>query len=245
MVDCVGLKPYVEEKMNQTNVEVKDLFKTFKIPRGEDIEVLKGINLDVKPGEFLSIMGPSGSGKSTLLNILASIEEFDKGLVDIAGKNLKKSNLVETRRFTTSIIYQDFNLLPYLTALENVMFPMMASSVRERDANERALKLLKKVGLMHRISHLPDDLSGGEQQRVAIARSLANNPKVLLADEPTGNLDTKTGDTIMELFKEIIRDYKISIILVTHDLSIAKKTDRILILREGKLQREEEGFQEV
>ncbi len=228
-----------------STVEVKNLYKTFKIPRAEDIEVLKGINLDVEPGEFVSIMGPSGSGKSTLLNILASIEEFDTGLVNIAGKNLKKSNLVETRRFTTSIIYQDFNLLPYLTALENVMFPMMASRVRERDAKERALKLLKKVGLMHRISHLPDDLSGGEQQRVAIARSLANNPKVLLADEPTGNLDTKTGDTITELFKEIIRDYQISIILVTHDLSIAKKTDRILILRKGKLQHEEEGFQEA
>ncbi len=232
----------IKERINLSNVEVKDLFKTFKIPHGEDIKVLQGIGLDVKPGEFLSIMGPSGSGKSTLLNILASIEGFDKGLVIIAGKDLKKSNLVETRRFITSIIYQDFNLLPYLTALENVMFPMMASSVKESDAKERALELLTKVGLRHRVTHLPDDLSGGEQQRVAIARSLANNPKVLLADEPTGNLDTKTGDAIIELFKEIIKDYKISIILVTHDLSIAKKADRILILQDGKIQQEEEKF---
>lgn len=226
-------------------VEVTDLYKTFKIPRGEDIEVLTGINLNVKQGEFLTIMGPSGSGKSTLLNILASIEEYNSGTVLIDDINLIKANIVHTRRFKTSIIYQDFNLLNYISALENVMVPLILAGTPEKEAKDRALSLLKEVNLEPRAYHTPDDLSGGEQQRVAIARALANNPKVILADEPTGNLDSKTGGLIIDLFRKIIREKNISIILVTHDLAIAKKTDRILILRDGKLHREETLLEEV
>jgi len=226
-------------------VSVKELYKTFKIPRGEDIRVLNGISLEVSEGEFIAIMGPSGSGKSTLLNILASIEDFDRGKVIVHGQDLNRADIIYTRRYISSIIYQDFNLLPYLTALENVMFPMMISGVKEENARSKAKRLLERVGLGNRINHNPDDLSGGELQRVAIARALANDPKVILADEPTGNLDSKTGDSIIQLFKELIKEKKISIIIVTHDYNIAKKTDRILILREGMLHREEEILEEL
>ncbi|MFX0184149.1 MAG: ABC transporter ATP-binding protein [Candidatus Hodarchaeota archaeon] len=226
-------------------VEVSNLYKTFKIPHGDDIRVLQGIELKVKPGEFIAIMGPSGSGKSTLLNILSSIEEYDGGIVIIDGIDLSKANLVNTRRHKTSIIYQDFNLLPYLSSVENVMFPMMVSGTSEKEARVRAKALLDRVHLEHRTNHTPDDLSGGEQQRVAIARALANNPKIILADEPTGNLDTKTGNIIIELFREIIQEKQISVILVTHDLQIAKQTDRILILREGQLHRKEDVLEEI
>ncbi|MHA2110335.1 MAG: ABC transporter ATP-binding protein [Candidatus Hodarchaeales archaeon] len=226
-------------------VNVENLHKTFKITRGDDIEVLKGISLQAGRGEFIAIMGPSGSGKSTLLNILASIEDYEAGKVVIDERNLNKVNAIDTRRYTTSMIFQDFNLLPYLTAVENVMFPMMISGEKEIIAKEKATKLLSKMELINRMNHIPDDLSGGEQQRVAIARALANGPKVLLADEPTGNLDSKTGDTIIDLFKDIIEEQKISIILVTHDFGIARKTDRILILREGTLHREEDVLEDL
>ncbi|MHA2227069.1 MAG: ABC transporter ATP-binding protein [Candidatus Hodarchaeales archaeon] len=229
-------------------IEVSNLYKTFKIPRGEDIEVLKGITLKVSQGEFIAIMGPSGSGKSTLLNILSSIEDITEGQVVIVGEDrsqASETDLVNTRRYATSIVYQDFNLLTYLTALENVMFPMMLVGMKEKDARENALKILQRVHLEHRINHTPDDLSGGEQQRVSIARALANNPKVLLADEPTGNLDTKIGDSIIELFQEIIQETNCSVIMVTHDLQVAKKADRILILREGTLHREEDVLEEL
>lgn len=226
-------------------IEVTDLYKTFKIPRGEDIEVLKGISLKVKPEEFITIMGPSGSGKSTLLNILSSIEDISTGTVLIDGEDLSMVDLVETRRHKSSIVYQDFNLLEYLTALENVMFPMMLTGISEKKAKKKALELLEKVQLAHRSEHIPDDLSGGEKQRVAIARALVNDPKILLADEPTGNLDTKTGDAIIELFREIISEKKITVIIVTHDMQVAKQTDRILILREGTLHREDEILEEL
>lgn len=225
-------------------IEVKGLYKTFEISRGADIEVLRGINLKVAEKEFVTIMGPSGSGKSTLLNILSSIEEYNQGNVLIDGIDLSKANLIETRRHKTSIIYQDFNLLPYLSAVENVMVPMVLVGVPEAEARVRGMKLLQQVHMEHRAGHSPDDLSGGEQQRTAIARALANNPKVLLADEPTGNLDTKTGDLIINLFKVII-EQGISVVLVTHDLSVAKQTDRILILREGRLHKEEDVLEEI
>lgn len=220
-------------------VEVNDLFKTFKIP-GEDIEVLKGISISVEKGEFIAIMGPSGSGKSTLLNILSSIEDITSGTVLIDGERTSKENEVEIRRHKTSIIFQDFNNLAYLSAIENVMFPLTLTGIDLETARKTAQELLEKVQLGHRADHIPDDLSGGEQQRVAIARALANNPKVILADEPTGNLDTKTGDTIIELFRSLVQEQNIAIIMVTHDLQTAKMTDRILILREGKLHLEED-----
>ena len=223
-------------------VEVTELYKTFKIP-GENIKVLKGISLSVAEGEFVAIMGPSGSGKSTLLNILSSIEEATSGTVLLDGELTTQENVVNIRRYKTSIIYQDFNNLDYLSALENVMFPMMLAGTSIEVAKEKAMELLEKVQLGHRINHIPDDLSGGEQQRVAIARALANNPKLILADEPTGNLDTTTGNSIMELFRSLVQEQNIAIIMVTHDIQIAKKTDRILILRDGILHREEDVWE--
>ncbi len=225
-------------------VEVKELHKTFKIP-GEDIKVLKGITLSVERGEFVAIMGPSGSGKSTLLNILSSIEEATSGNVLLEGEDTTKIDVVDIRRHKTSIIYQDFNNLAYLSALENVMFPMTLAGMELEEARKIAHQLLEKVKLGHRINHIPDDLSGGEQQRVAIARALANNPKLILADEPTGNLDTKTGDSIIELFRSLVQEQDIAIIMVTHDIQIAKKTDKILILRDGLLHREEDVLEEL
>jgi ABC-type lipoprotein export system ATPase subunit len=225
-------------------VEVTDVHKTFEIP-GEDIKVLKGISLSVAKGEFVAIMGASGSGKSTLLNILSSIEEVTSGNVLIDGEISTKENLVEIRRHKTSIIYQDFNNLAYLSAIENVMFPMMLAGKELEAARSTAQKLLEKVHLAHRADHIPDDLSGGEQQRVSIARALANNPQLILADEPTGNLDTKTGDSIIELFRSLVQEQNIAIIMVTHDIQVAKKTDRILILRDGKLHREEDVLEDI
>ena len=225
-------------------VEVTDLHKTFKIP-GEDIQVLKGISLSVEQGEFVAIMGASGSGKSTLLNILSSIEEITSGNVLIDGEISTKENLVKIRRHKTSIIYQDFNNLAYLSALENIMFPMMLAGKELEVARSAAHKLLVKVHLGHRADHIPDDLSGGEQQRVSIARALANNPQLILADEPTGNLDTKTGNSIIELFRSLVQEQNIAIIMVTHDIQVAKKTDRILILRDGKLHREEDVLEDI
>lgn len=226
-------------------LEISDLYKTFFIPRADDIEVLKGITMNIEPGEFVAIMGPSGSGKSTLLNIVASIEEITNGTVIIDQNNLSQANLVESRRHKTSLVFQDFNLLPYLSAVENVMFPMMLVGVEEPEAKTRALDLLSRVNLGHRADHTPDDLSGGEQQRVGIARALANSPKILLADEPTGNLDNKTGEQIIQLFRDIAEHQGITVIMVTHDLAMAKRADRILILREGKLYQEHDLMEEI
>ncbi|MFW9853745.1 MAG: ABC transporter ATP-binding protein [Candidatus Thorarchaeota archaeon] len=226
-------------------LEVSDLHKTFFIPRAEDIEVLKGISMNVEKGEFIAIMGPSGSGKSTLLNIIASIEEITKGIVLVDKTDLSRADLVENRRHITSLIFQDFNLLPHLTAVENVMFPMMLTGIDENEARKNALELLTRVNLVHRADHTPDDLSGGEQQRVGIARALANSPKILLADEPTGNLDTKTGQQIIQLFRDITKLQGITVIMVTHDLAMAEQADRILILRGGKLHQEHELLEEI
>ena len=229
-------------------VEVSNLIKTFKVPGSQHIEVLKGIDLKVKRGEFLSIMGPSGSGKSTLLNILASLESYTDGRVAIAGNEISKTdekNLLRIRRTTTSIVFQDFNLLPYLSAIENVMLPMLLTGNKEEAARERAADLLAKVGIADRAAHIPDDLSGGQKQRVSLARALANNPTVLLADEPTGNLDSKTGDVIIELLRELAKNDQVTVIMVTHNVRQAKKADRILILRGGTLHREEENLGEL
>jgi putative ABC transport system ATP-binding protein len=232
----------VEDDFNNI-IKVKDLVKTFKVSGADPIEVLKGLTLKVRQGEFVCIMGPSGSGKSTLLNILASIESITDGYVRICGQELlgqpSEGTLLEMRRKYTSLIYQDFNLLSYLTALENVMFPMMLQGIPQADALQRASSLLARVKLSHRLDSVPDDLSGGEQQRVAIARALANNPQILLADEPTGNLDSVTGERIIALFRELVTE-GLTIILVTHDVQLSKKADRIMILRDGQLFKEEE-----
>lgn len=228
-------------------IEVQGLVKDFSIQSGEKIEVLKGIDFTANAGEFIAIMGPSGSGKSTFLNILSSIEAATTGTVIIDDNNLSKASetdLVNTRRHSSSIIFQDFNLLTYLTSLENIMFPMLISGKSESEARKKAFELLHRVHLEGYEEHPPDDLSGGQKQRVAIARALANDPKIILADEPTGNLDSKTGESILLLFEELVQQ-GITVIMVTHNIQQAKRAKRILVLRDGTLHKEEEVLEDI
>ena len=224
-------------------LEVSNLYKEYKI-KGlkENIKVLHDISFSINSGEFIAIMGPSGSGKSTLLNIISSIDTPTKGTIMIDGKKIesssKKEDRVENRRTKTSIVFQSFNLIEQLTALENVSIPLTLQGMKLDESNKMAADTLKQIGLEHRINHLPEDLSGGERQRVAIARAIVTNPKLILADEPTGNLDSTTGLEMIEIFKELTKEKNISVLMVTHDPDLAKQANKIFILRNGQLQRE-------
>ena len=216
----------------------KDLFKIYKV---SDLEVvaLRGLDLKVDKGEVVAIVGASGSGKSTLLNILAGYDIPSAGNVHVGTRNLLAMNHGDMeiyRRSEIGFIWQQTsrNLFPYLTALENVSLPMMLTSVIERERNQRASKLLEIVGLSHRLNHTPDKLSGGEQQRVAIAVGLANNPPLLLADEPTGELDDETASEILDLFGRVNNELGTTIVVVTHDPEIAYKVGRVILIRDGK-----------
>ena len=224
-------------------LEVSNLYKEYKI-KGlkENIKVLHDISFSINSGEFIAIMGPSGSGKSTLLNIISSIDTPTKGTIMIDGKKIdsstKKEDRVENRRTKTSIVFQSFNLIEQLTALENVSIPLTLQGMKLNDSNKLAADTLKQIGLEHRINHIPEDLSGGERQRVAIARAIVTNPKLILADEPTGNLDSKTGLEMIAIFKELAKEKNISVLMVTHDPDLAKQANKIFILRNGQLQKE-------
>ncbi|WP_128895078.1 ABC transporter ATP-binding protein [Longirhabdus pacifica] len=215
-------------------IECEGLVKIFKT---NDLEVvaLQGLNISIKTGEMMAIIGNSGSGKSTLLNILGGLDRPSAGQVKVGDWDLLKitdKQLVEYKRHTVGFIWQNNarNLLPYLTALENVETPMMLSGKMDR---AYAMQLLEWVGLKHRMHNKLQQLSGGEQQRVAIAISLANRPKLLLADEPTGSVDTKTSDMIMQIFRKMNEELGVTIVIVTHDLSLAGKVDRVVAIRDG------------
>ena len=226
------------KKAVTASVETEDLIKDFEIQGGEVVHVLTGVKMEIKPGEFIGVMGPSGSGKSTLLNILATLEPLTSGDVLIGGVNLKDTSYgeqLEIRRTHSSVVFQSFALIPYLTALENVKLPMKLRKVPDTEAQEKALQYLEAVGLYGRLNHLPEELSGGEQQRVAIARALAHNPQIIYADEPTGNLDTHIGKEIITLFRKLAKEQNITVIMVTHDSDSAMQTDRIYILQKGKV----------
>jgi len=199
-----------------------------------DVFALKDITFDVKKGEFLSIMGPSGSGKTTLINILSLMDNATEGVYELLGQDVTQISAAEQikiRRETIGLIFQQFHLIPYLTALENVMLAQYYhSSVDVKDAEA----ILDRVGLSHRFSHLPSQLSGGEQQRVCIARALINNPEILLADEPTGNLDEKNESIVLELFEQIKSEGK-TLILITHNPELGQKADRMITLSHGNL----------
>lgn len=214
-------------------VELKDVTKIYK--RGsEEVRAIDGINLRVRKGEFLSIVGPSGSGKTTLLNIIGCIDKPTFGEAIINGQDvtkMKEAALTKIRRKTIGFIFQQFFLIPTLTASENVQIPGLFAKNTQRE--RRAEELLKLVGLEQRKNHLPSQLSGGEMQRVAIARALINSPSILLADEPTGNLDSKTAFAIFELFKELNRG-GLTIFVVTHNMELAKQAGKILLLEDGK-----------
>lgn len=215
-------------------IEIKDLHKSY--PMGKNsLHVLKGINFSVSEGEMVSIMGSSGSGKSTLLNILGILDEADSGSYILDGtliKNLNEKVAARYRNKFLGFIFQSFNLINYKSALENVGMPLFYQGMKRKIREEKAMHYLEKVGLAAWASHLPNELSGGQKQRVAIARALASNPKVLLADEPTGALDTKTSYEVMELIQGINDEGK-TILIVTHEEDIAHMTKRIVNLKDG------------
>ncbi len=221
-------------------IHVENLMKTF--PMGDsEVHALNGTTFTIDEGEMVAIMGPSGSGKSTLMSILGCLDVPTSGsysLDGIAVENLDDSELAEIRGRKIGFVFQQFNLLSRTTALENVMLPLTYAGVRGTEKQERALKVLERVGLGERTDHTPSELSGGQQQRVAIARALVNDPAILLADEPTGALDSKTGVEIMDLFQRL-HDEGQTVILVTHDPYIARHTDRIIMLSDGKIHSDE------
>lgn len=218
------------------SLNLHQIQKTFK--QGEtSVEVLKNINATISEGEIVAIVGQSGSGKSTLLSLMAGLEKPNSGKIEIQGRNivpLSENQMTEFRAENISIVFQQYHLISHLTALENVKLALEILNASDIDA--RAEKALTELGLGHRLHHFPSQMSGGECQRVAIARALVVEPKVLLADEPSGNLDTQTGERVMEIFFSIVRKYKITTILVTHSEALAQRCDRILKLQGGALE---------
>ena len=218
-------------------LNVRDLKKGFGSGRRR-LEVLKGIDLEIKSGELVALMGPSGCGKSTLLNIIGGLLEADSGSISLSEFNYgtkSPSRVVDVRRNGVGWIFQDFHLLDHLSALDNVAMALEISGVSSEEADDRAKAALAKVNLSDRMEHIPDQLSGGQQQRVAIARAIAGNRPLLLADEPTGNLDIASGADVLRLFRELCHDEDnpISILMVTHDPDLASQADRMLLLRDG------------
>ncbi len=215
---------------------MSNITKTFGV-EGVEVRALQGIQLTVEEGDFLSIMGPSGSGKSTLMYILGCLDRPTTGEYTLQGRNvahLSDDDLAQVRNETIGFVFQVFNLLPRTNCIRNVELPLIYSHTPPEERHQIAHTLLERVGLAHRMKHNPSELSGGERQRVAIARALVNNPKILLADEPTGNLDSSTAKEILEIFEELHREGR-TIILVTHESYVARYSDRILSLRDGKV----------
>jgi putative ABC transport system ATP-binding protein len=220
---------------NETGIQVDGVTKRYGA-----LEVLRGVDLSVPAGKFAAVIGKSGSGKSTLIGVVSGLEKPDSGRVLVQGHDLShldQRQMAELRRLSIGIVFQNFSLIPSLSALDNVLLPTFfdeRTSVRERRA--RATELLDQVGLHDRMQHRPSELSGGEQQRVAIARALVNGPSILLADEPTGNLDTETGTAVLELLFAMGRARATTLLVVTHDLDIAAKADMIIEMKDGRIQ---------
>jgi len=221
-------------------IRIENLHKSY--PIGKDkLHVLKGINLHIKEGEFVAIMGSSGSGKSTLLNIVGLLDSHDEGEYYLNGlkiENLNEKKAANLRNKFLGFVFQSFNLISYKTALENVALPLYYSGLGRKERTERALLYLEKVGLKDWANHLPNELSGGQKQRVAIARALVTKPKVVLADEPTGALDSTTTDSVMELLKEI-NDEGMTVFVITHEEEVAEQTKRIVRLKDGQITSDE------
>jgi putative ABC transport system ATP-binding protein len=220
-------------------LKIKDVTKKFKLG-DEVVHALNNLSLEINEGTFLAIMGPSGSGKSTLAHIIGGLESVDSGVVEINGEDistLKDKKISLYRNKTIGFIFQSFNLLPNLTALENVSMPLAIRGVSEKERDTKAKKALEVVGLSNREKHLPSQLSGGQRQRVAIARALVTSPSLLIADEPTGNLDSSKGNEIMELLKKLNTDQKLTIILITHDMNTAQYANKIITVKDGSIVR--------
>jgi len=217
-------------------IELVDIVKEYEVGK-ERFRALKNINLKIKGGEFTSIMGPSGSGKSTMMNILGLLDRATIGSYYLDGRDVSKlsdKDLAFIRNREIGFVFQAFNLIPRMTVLDNVMLPMVYARIPGKVRREKALEALAKVGLLHRIKHYPNEISGGEKQRVAIARAIVNTPKVILADEPTGNLDSKSSEEIMKIFQKL-NDEGVTIVVVTHEPDIAQHTKRIVRFRDGQI----------
>jgi len=226
--------------MSRPIIELKNVSKVYELGKVK-VEALSNINLKIYAGEFLAIVGKSGSGKTTCLNLIGCLDLPTTGKIKLLGRDisrLKDRELSKIRGKTIGFIFQMFNLIPTLTALENVILPMIFQGIDKKERVERAKKLLKLVGLEKRMNHRPNELSGGEQQRVAIARALANEPKIILADEPTGNLDTKSGEVIINLLERINREKGTTLVMVTHDMELANRANRIVKLEDGRIVKE-------
>ena len=220
-------------------IELNDAGKTYQMGAVE-VPALRGVNLKIHPGEFVSIMGPSGSGKSTMMNLVGCLDLPTKGSIYLDGQNIAhmpESKLAQIRGRKIGFVFQKFNLLSTLTAWENVALPMVFQGVSKDERRARAKKLLSSVGLAERVEHLPGEMSGGEQQRVAIARALANDPEVMLADEPTGNLDSKTGAEVITILQDLHKKGK-TIIVVTHDSAVARFAERTIHIKDGQVLKE-------
>ena len=228
------------DKKDAIAIRLRDIMKIYKMG-GQELAALNGINLDIKRGEFAALMGPSGSGKSTLMNILGCLDRPTVGSYELEGKevaHLSDDELAVMRNKHIGFVFQNFNLLSRISSLENVALPLVYAGVGASERRKRALQVLEAVGLGDRAGHLPNELSGGQRQRVAIARALVNNPEIIMADEPTGNLDTKSTKEIMEIFQEMHGRGK-TIILVTHEPEIAVCANRQLLMRDGVITRDE------
>jgi lipoprotein-releasing system ATP-binding protein len=223
--------------MSDTRLELRDVTRTFE-QAGERLEVLRGVNFAIRPGELVALVGPSGSGKSTLLHVAGLLEAPTAGTVLVDGEvagELDDAARTSLRRRTIGFVYQFHHLLPEFSALENVVIPQMLNGRSRRDASDRAQALLERVGLGHRTTHRPARLSGGEQQRVAIVRALANEPALLLADEPTGNLDPHTAEDAFAMLTDLVRSTGVGALIATHNFDLAGRMDRVLRLQEGRV----------
>lgn len=224
-------------------IHLKDIQKTYHA--GAPLHVLKGINLDIEKGEFVSIMGASGSGKSTLLNILGILDNYDSGeyyLNNVLIRDLSETRAAEYRNRMIGFIFQSFNLISFKNAMENVALPLFYQGVGRKKRNELAMEYLEKLGLKEWAHHMPNELSGGQKQRVAIARALISKPQIILADEPTGALDSKTSIEVMNILKELHRDEGLTIIVVTHESGVANQTDKIIHIKDGIIGKIEENL---
>ncbi len=224
-------------------IHLRDINKTYD--NGQPLHVLKGINLDIEKGEFVSIMGASGSGKSTLLNILGILDSYDTGeywLNDTLIKNLSETRAAEYRNRMIGFIFQSFNLISFKTAVENVELPLFYQGVRRKQRHRMAMEYLERLGLKEWAGHYPNEMSGGQKQRVAIARALITRPQIILADEPTGALDSKTSVEVMKLLKQLNEQDGMTIVVVTHESGVANETNKIIHIRDGVIGAIEENF---
>lgn len=217
-------------------IEMKDIHKSFYVGTPQELNIVKGVDLTVNKGEFLAVVGASGSGKSTLMNIIGALDKQTSGTYFLEGLDVSLANddkLAEIRNLKIGFVFQNFNLIPRCSALKNVELPMLYAGMGRNERMERAKELLELVGMYDRREHQPNELSGGQKQRVAIARALANNPAILLADEPTGALDSRTGRMVMDLFHKINQEEGKTIVFITHSMELAEETTRQITIKDG------------